>query len=119
MRPFLQDIATKFLIRQTPVNGNTTLTGTTDVPVITGQTGKTIYLLSCLATNSSTTATRVTLKNGSDGTAVADFNLTGTGGNAPLAVFPMFVQLTKGNGLFAVLSTAVTDVRLNVYGYII
>ena len=91
-----------------------TLTDNSDTSMISAPGGSNaIYVCSVLVTNSSSTLTRVDLKDGSGGTVhITGVAAASGGGFIWRGVRPW--RLTNATALFGFLSVAVTDIRITV-----
>ena len=110
-----KQIVLLYAIPENDVDGNTTLTATSDVAIIAaGGAGIRNYITSFSASNTSATGVRVDFK---DGTAIkASFFLAASGGGVTHTM-PTPMRGTAATAFNAALSAAVTDVRVSAQGY--
>lgn len=97
------------------VDGNATLTTTSDTAVIAAQgSGVRLYITSFSISNTSASPVRVDIKDGT--TTKVSFYVAASGGGAAYTM-PTPLRLTANTALNAALSGAVTDVRVSAQGY--
>jgi hypothetical protein len=93
--------APKTLLGGTLVKGTTSaMTGTTSTQIIAAVTSQHIYATNITCNNSSSTATLVTIQDGSGGTALGTLIAPAGGGDEAHGYEPLF-WTTAGNGLYA------------------
>jgi hypothetical protein len=100
------------------VKGTTAaMTGTTSTQLLAAVSGKVIYVMNVDCVNSSTTATLVTLQDGSAGTALGTVAAAASGGGHAIhATFPE-TWTTSGNGLYVADVTTGASVICTASGF--
>lgn len=96
-------------------DGIATLTDTNNTEIIAAQgAGSRLYISSIAITNTSSTAVRVDIKDGT--TVKLSFYVAAAGGGASHSM-PTPLRLTANTALNAAMSASVTDVRVSAQGY--
>jgi len=92
------------------------MTGTSSTALLAAVSAKVIYLMNITCTNSSATATLLTLQDGSGGTTLGTMICPAGGGHTEHASFPL-VKTTSGNGLYVADVTTSASVIATASGF--